>query len=163
MTVTDLLPAGLTFVVGHPQPGDLRHRPPACGPSARSPAGDRQADHQGPSSTPRSRTQHGDGRGGDQFDPDPADNTAAATETPQQADLAVTKTVNNPAPNVGDTVTFTITVTNLGPDTATNVTLHDILPAGVVLRVRTTEPGHVTAGPERLDVPLAGPRRVGDD
>ena len=39
----------------------------------------------------------------DQFDPNPGNNTASATETPQQADLALTKTVSNPTPNVGDT------------------------------------------------------------
>ena len=38
----------------------------------------------------------------DQFDPDAGDNTATATETPQQADLALTKTVNDATPNVGD-------------------------------------------------------------
>ena len=46
---------------------------------------------------------------------------ASATETPQQADLAVTKTVSNPTPNVGDTITFTVTLTNTGPDAATGV------------------------------------------
>ena len=51
----------------------------------------------------------------DQFDPDTGNNTASATETPQQADLAVTKTVSNPTPNVGDTITFTVTLTNPGP------------------------------------------------
>src|SRR5262249_27651165 len=67
----------------------------------------------------------------DQFDPDAGNNSAAATETPQQADLAVAKTVSNPAPNVGDTITYTITLTDNGPDPATNVTLQDSLPAGV--------------------------------
>ena len=32
------------------------------------------------------------------------------------ADLAVTKTVSNPTPNVGDTITFTVTLTNHGPE-----------------------------------------------
>ena len=67
----------------------------------------------------------------DQFDPNTGNNSASATETPQQADLAVTKSVSNPTPNVGDTITFTITVANAGPDTATGVTVTDLLPAGV--------------------------------
>jgi uncharacterized repeat protein (TIGR01451 family) len=67
----------------------------------------------------------------DQFDPDPANNTGIATVTPQRADLAVTKTVSDVTPNVGDTVTFTVTLANLGPDAATGVTVHDLLPAGV--------------------------------
>src|SRR6202011_3319059 len=45
----------------------------------------------------------------DQFDPNPGNNSSSVTETPQQADLAITKTVNNTTPNVGDTVTFTVT------------------------------------------------------
>src|SRR5262249_27226281 len=67
----------------------------------------------------------------DQFDPNVGDNTASATETSQQADLQVSKTVSNPTPNVGDTITYTITLTDNGPDPATNVTVQDTLPAGV--------------------------------
>jgi uncharacterized repeat protein (TIGR01451 family) len=66
-----------------------------------------------------------------QFDPDPDNNSASALETPQQADLAVTKSVNNPTPNVGNTVNYTIQVTNGGPNAATNVTVQDVLPPQV--------------------------------
>ncbi len=52
-----------------------------------------------------------------------ANDTASATVTPPHADLAVTKTVATARPNVGDGDTFTVTVTNNGPDTATNVAL----------------------------------------
>src|SRR5262249_47416864 len=51
-----------------------------------------------------------------QFDPQPANTTASTTETPHQANLAVAKTVSNTTPNVGDTITFTITLTDNGPD-----------------------------------------------
>ena len=67
----------------------------------------------------------------DQYDPDPSNNSDTATETPQYADLKVTKTVSNPAPNVGSNVTFTIEVENLGADQATNVSVDDLLPAGL--------------------------------
>src|SRR5262249_13709884 len=66
----------------------------------------------------------------DQFDPVPTNNSASATETPQQADLALAKAVSSARPNVGDTVTFTVTLTNNGPDPATNVTVSALLPAG---------------------------------
>jgi len=45
-------------------------------------------------------------------------------------DLAVTKTADNDTPQEGNTVTYTITVTNNGPDTATNVVVTDTVPAG---------------------------------
>ena len=38
------------------------------------------------------------------------------------ADLGVTKAVNNPAPDVGDVITYTITVTNGGPVETIKVT-----------------------------------------
>jgi uncharacterized repeat protein (TIGR01451 family) len=76
----------------------------------------------------------------DQYDPDSTpnnddgdqseDNEDFATSTPQSADLSLTKTVNDPTPNVGDTVTFTLTVTNGGPSTATNVQITDVVPSG---------------------------------
>ena len=47
------------------------------------------------------------------------------------ADVFVTKTVDEVSPAEGDTVTYTITVTNNGPEQATNVTVTDVLPAGV--------------------------------
>ncbi|WP_128755353.1 DUF4347 domain-containing protein, partial [Aquimarina sediminis] len=46
-------------------------------------------------------------------------------------DLVVSKTVNNATPNEGDTVIYTITLTNSGPATATNVSITDLLPTGV--------------------------------
>ena len=61
----------------------------------------------------------------DQFDPNTGNTTATATETPQQADLVLSKSVDNPTPNVGDTITYTITVADNGPDTATNVQVTD--------------------------------------
>ena len=58
-------------------------------------------------------------------------NTASATQTPQRADLALAKSVSNAAPNVGDTITYTVTLSNNGPDAATSVQVTDLLPAGV--------------------------------
>lgn len=47
------------------------------------------------------------------------------------ADLQATKQVDNPNPNVGDTIQYTITATNNGPSAATGVIVTDPLPAGV--------------------------------
>lgn len=49
------------------------------------------------------------------------------------ADLNVGKTVDNAAPSEGDTVTYTVTVTNGGTGPATVVQLVDALPSGVTL------------------------------
>jgi uncharacterized repeat protein (TIGR01451 family)/fimbrial isopeptide formation D2 family protein len=78
---------------------------------------------------------------GREYDPDPSNNTDTATETPQYADLAVDKVVSDATPNVGDTITFTITLSNLGRDTATNVTVLDQLPAGLQFVSATANEG----------------------
>jgi len=61
----------------------------------------------------------------------PGNNTGTASTTiTQQADLALTKTVNVASPVVGSNVVFTITVTNNGPNQADSVQVSDRLPAG---------------------------------
>uniref|UniRef100_UPI00262CCF73 T9SS type B sorting domain-containing protein n=1 Tax=uncultured Aquimarina sp. TaxID=575652 RepID=UPI00262CCF73 len=47
------------------------------------------------------------------------------------ADLIVSKTVNNNSPSEGEVITYTITVTNNGVAQATNLMVNDQLPAGV--------------------------------
>src|SRR6185295_8884474 len=58
-------------------------------------------------------------------------NAVAVTVTPPQADLTLTKTVDQVQPVVDSVVTFTAVVTNRGPDPATDVVLSDPLPPGV--------------------------------
>lgn len=77
----------------------------------------------------------------DAADPEPANDAATATLTvTNYADLSLTKTVNNPSPLDGSTVVFTLTVTNLGPNDATGVSVSDSLPAGLTLS-SSTGPG----------------------
>ncbi|MEH6456319.1 MAG: DUF11 domain-containing protein [Cocleimonas sp.] len=45
-------------------------------------------------------------------------------------DLEITKTVSDTNPNIGDIVTFYLLIENLGPGTATLVSVNDIIPAG---------------------------------
>ena len=52
---------------------------------------------------------------------------AASAQEPT-ADLALTKTADRKNVKIGQNITFTITVTNLGPDTATGVYFGDSLP-----------------------------------
>ncbi|MBI2780064.1 MAG: SBBP repeat-containing protein [Gammaproteobacteria bacterium] len=58
---------------------------------------------------------------------------ATKITAPGLADLAVTKTGTPNPVTAGSNLTYTITVTNNGPDTATGVTLRDALPAGGTL------------------------------
>src|SRR5262249_8769001 len=81
--------------------------------------------------SPNSQTNTASITHSDQFDPDPGNNSASATATPQQADLAVGKTVSDSTPNVGDVISYFITVNNAGPDSATGVVVNDLLPAGM--------------------------------
>ncbi|MCD4527122.1 sortase domain-bontaining protein [Nocardioides sp. cx-173] len=64
-------------------------------------------------------------------DPNPDDNVDIEELFIPAADIAVTKTVDDPTPALGDTVTFTVGLRNLGPDTAEDVTVDDVLPPGL--------------------------------
>jgi uncharacterized repeat protein (TIGR01451 family) len=57
------------------------------------------------------------------------------------ADLEVTKVVDDSMPNLGDQVTFTVTLTNQGPDDATNVMVSDTIPAGLMVDSITAATG----------------------
>ena len=66
-------------------------------------------------------------------DPDLTNNEDNATlDIGHEADLAVVKVVSNSTPNFGDIITWTITVTNNGPDRAIDIVVHDVLPSGLV-------------------------------
>src|SRR5436190_1537872 len=49
----------------------------------------------------------------------------------QQADLLLIKSVSDATPNVGDQITFSVTLSNQGPDDASGVRVTDLLPAGL--------------------------------
>lgn len=59
-----------------------------------------------------------------------------------QADLLLTKTVDDDRPAVGQRVTFTINVLNQGPSRATGVRVFDPLPSGYDLIAATSNQGH---------------------
>ena len=71
---------------------------------------------------------------GDQMDPSTAgDDLEEAVVIDNTTNLITVKTLasGDATPDEGDTVTFDITVTNAGPIGATNVSLNDLLPAGL--------------------------------
>jgi len=67
---------------------------------------------------------------------------AVGTAAPgDPTDLKVSKTANAGTVTVGDTITYTIKVENLGPETATGVTVSDPLPKGVDYASATSTQG----------------------
>ena len=65
-------------------------------------------------------------------DPDPSNNADTATVvTDAQADLRIAKTASPTTVTAGGQVTYTLTVGNGGPSSATNVVVVDVLPAGL--------------------------------
>ncbi len=90
----------------------------------------------------------------DRFDPDSTpgnnqpseDDQASVTLSSELADLSLTKTVDNAAPDLGDEVTFTITVSNAGPSTATGISVSDVLPEGLTLISAEPSQGTIAGG-----------------
>ncbi len=72
---------------------------------------------------------------------------------PPKADLVLVKTVDRGIVNPGDTVIFTITVTNIGPDAAAGVVITDELPPGLTLV--STPPGCFVNG-STISCPVDG-------
>ena len=66
-------------------------------------------------------------------------------------DLEIVKLIDDSSPNVGDVVTFTLKITNNGPDTATNVQVTDIVPAGFLYQSAS-----ITGGSTNNDISPAG-------
>ena len=84
-------------------------------------------------------------------DQDAGDNEATATTAisgdPATADLSVTATGSASTVEAGDSVTYTVRVTNGGPNPATNVTLVDSLPSGAYFVSATTSQGSLVTPP----------------
>jgi uncharacterized repeat protein (TIGR01451 family) len=72
---------------------------------------------------------------GNESDPDAANNSDSldTTVTAASTDLSVIKTDSPDPAQVGQNVTYTLTIANAGPSPASGVTVTDTLPAGVTL------------------------------
>ncbi len=90
---------------------------------------------------------------GDQFDPNPTNNTASASTTvTAAADLAVTVTDAPDPAQLGQPLRYTIVVTNYGPSPASGVTLTVLLPKNAGYSFATTQQGKCTAKPSKSTV-----------
>ncbi len=142
VTVTDLLPAGMTFVSSTPGGGSTYNQSTGVWtiPTLNSGA-NVVLTVVATTTTAGAKTNTAEVTASDQFDSDSTpgnratapteDDTASATVTPTATDLAVTKTVDDTTPEIGQNVTFTITVSNTSATNATNVVLTDLLPSGL--------------------------------
>jgi uncharacterized repeat protein (TIGR01451 family) len=75
------------------------------------------------------------------------DDQASVTVTPPSTDLSIVKT-NSPDPVIaGANLTYAIAITNNGSATATNVTMSDSLPSGTTFQSITTPPGWTCTTP----------------
>jgi uncharacterized repeat protein (TIGR01451 family) len=80
--------------------------------------------------------------------------TTSTTVSGLSADLAINKTVSNGTVYVGQNFTYTITVTNLGPNSATGVSVSDTLPAGVSYVSATPSQGSPCTGTSTVSCTL---------
>jgi uncharacterized repeat protein (TIGR01451 family) len=67
--------------------------------------------------------------------------TVVQASTPTTADLSIAQSLSTSTPNVGDTVQFTITLSNLGRLNATAATVSDLLPTGLQLVASSASQG----------------------
>jgi large repetitive protein len=142
VVVTDVLPAGLTFLSASPQQGTYV---PASGqwevgvlPNGANATLTITALVTQPGTITNTATK----TAANEPDPNTSNDSAVATlNAAASADVGVEKTVDNPMPSVGQTVTFTVTATNAGPSTANGVTVTDALPLGLALVSTTPSPG----------------------
>jgi uncharacterized repeat protein (TIGR01451 family) len=59
--------------------------------------------------------------------------------------------VSNPKPNVGDVVAFAVTLSNKGPDAATNTQVFDLLPPGLSFVAAAPSQGYLRPGQRPVD------------
>ena len=149
VTVGDLLPAGLTFVSSTQTQGSYVSATGVWTVGTVTNGGSATLTITATTATIGAKTNTAQVTASNQFDPDSTPNNSVAAEddqdsevvTPTVADLSVTKTVNNPTQSVGQNVIFTVTVSNAGPDTASNVSLTDLLPSGLTFVSSTPSQG----------------------
>ncbi len=69
----------------------------------------------------------------------------------QPVDLKITKSVNDLSPNIGDILTFTLLIENLGANDASDVVVTDIIPSGY-----SYVPGSISGADSRDDTSPSG-------
>jgi uncharacterized repeat protein (TIGR01451 family) len=90
-------------------------------------------------------------------DPNPGNNAStAAVPLEGETDLSITKTASTRTVGPGWQVLYTLVLENDGPSDATGVTVVDAPPAGIVLRSARASQGSCTVAPDALTCSLGG-------
>ena len=144
--IADTLPAGLTFVSATPSQGTYNSATGTWTVGSLDLQNDATLSIVTTADQPGALVNNAAVSTQDQFDPNPLNNSAAASvNAAPNADLRVTKAVSDSAPGVGTLLTYTVAVTNFGPSEATSATIHDLLPSG--LSFVSAMPSHGTYDP----------------
>lgn len=149
VSVADSLPAGLTFVSSTPSQGSYNSGTGVWTVGTINNGANATLQIVATVATSGAKINTAQISGADQFDPDSTpgnsnageDDQASVTVTPQSIDLALAKIVNVAAPQIGDNVMFTLTLTNTGALGATNVAVSDQLPSGLTFVSSTPTQG----------------------
>lgn len=138
VTVLDLLPTDIAFVSANPSLGTYDPVTGLWDVGSLASAGRVTLVINGTPTETGPKINTAQVQSADQFDPDSTpgnnieaeDDQASITVTPQRIDLSLTKTIDRANPNVGENVTYRLTLQNAGPSTATGIRVRDLLPTG---------------------------------
>lgn len=148
VVVTDQLPASTTFVSATPSQGSCSNsgNTVTCSLGSLANGGSATVDIDATAPAADTTVTNSATVGSDTSDPNGANNSATEQTTvgtpgASSADVSVTKIDSADPIEVGDTLTYTIFVSNAGPDTADGVTVTDQLPAGFTYGSATPSTG----------------------
>jgi uncharacterized repeat protein (TIGR01451 family) len=146
VTVIDTLPAGVTLVSATPSQGTCTGLSCDLGNLANGASATVTVMVTVDVATPAGTITNTANVSANEDDPDAANNTASTSTQVaiSSADLAITKSDSPDPVTPGSNLTYTLTVTNNGPNDAPAVTVTDTLPAGVTLVSATPSAGTCT-------------------
>lgn len=148
VVLTDVLPAGLSFTSGSASQGTVNHVTGTVTANLGSLASGASATvtiNTNVAPTASGTINNTASVTGTEVDDDPTNNSdTESTQVDQSIDLVVTKTDGLTTVISGNNLTYTMTVTNNGPSTATDVVLADVLPATLTYVTHTVSQGTAT-------------------
>jgi len=155
ISITDLLPAGLTFVSATPSQGTYNNTTGVWSVGFLASATNATLQITATVATAGVKTNTAQVSASGQQDPDSTPNNSVATEddqasvtiTPPTTDLSIVKTDSPDPAFAGANLTYGISVTNNGPVAAANVVMNDPLPSGTTLQSITAPSGWTCTTP----------------